>query len=223
MIESFVSTFGIAGLLYLLLQLVVTVHILLKKEDVKSAIGWLGLIWLAPLLGNALYILFGINRIHRKARHLRRKTTPLKAWSQQKLRQAEKSFPPYALQFLRLGYQVHPQHFTLGNQVTPFLNGDEAYPAMCRLIQSARKEVLLQSYIFNNDAAGQMFLAALREALANGARVKIMVDGVGLNYAKTPITQALQKLPGAEWAVFLPSRKPADLPFVNLRNHRKML
>ena len=60
-----------AGVLYLLLQICVTVHILLFKDDVKSSIGWIGLVWLAPLLGSVIYVLFGINRIKRKALSLK--------------------------------------------------------------------------------------------------------------------------------------------------------
>ena len=63
---SFLSL-SLAGLFYLLLHTVVTIHILLFKEDVKSAIGWIGLVWMAPIAGSIVYILFGINRIHSKA------------------------------------------------------------------------------------------------------------------------------------------------------------
>lgn len=58
-------SFSLAGVLYLLLHIVVTVHILLFKEDTKSAIGWIGLVWFAPIIGTILYILLGINRIHK--------------------------------------------------------------------------------------------------------------------------------------------------------------
>ena len=34
-------------------------------------IGWVGIIWLTPLLGAILYFTFGVNRIQRKARQLR--------------------------------------------------------------------------------------------------------------------------------------------------------
>ena len=67
------SSFGIAGLLYLLLQIIVTGHIICRKDDVKSSFGWIGLVWLTPLIGCIIYIVFGINRIRRKAISLRNK------------------------------------------------------------------------------------------------------------------------------------------------------
>ena len=217
------SSFSIAGLLYAVLQITVTLHILLKKDDVKSSIGWIGLVWLAPLLGSIVYVLFGINRIRRKALSLRNKGPNLLTITGKTTEEIEKRIPPPFLQLFRLGYKVHPQHFALGNTVLPFVNGDSAYPEMCRLISNAQKEVLLQSYIFNNDSAGKLFLDALRKAVQNGAKVKVLVDGVGLNYSKPTIVRELKKIKGIEIGIFLPSKKPVTLPFVNLRNHRKIL
>ena len=45
-------------------------HVVLNKRDVRAAIGWSGVIFLAPFVGSALYWMFGINRLNRKARKL---------------------------------------------------------------------------------------------------------------------------------------------------------
>ena len=52
--------------------LVASGHVLLFKRNTRAAIGWIGLIWLSPIPGATLYLLLGINRIHRRARTLRR-------------------------------------------------------------------------------------------------------------------------------------------------------
>ena len=217
------SSFGIAGLLYLILQIVVTGHIICRKDDVKSSFGWIGLVWLTPLLGSIIYVVFGINRIRRKALSLRNKGPDIFTLTGKTEEEIRQEIPRPFLQLMHLGYKVHPQRFALGNTARAYVNGDEAYPAMCKLIAGAQKEVLMQSYIFNNDRAGKMFTDALRQAAKNGAKVKVLVDGVGLNYSKPTIAAALKRLPGVEFSVFLPSKKPIDLPFVNLRNHRKIL
>ena len=217
------SSFGIAGALYVVLQLSVTIHILLHKDEVPSAIGWMGLIWLTPLLGTVIYVLLGINRIHRKALSLRNSGPNIITHSNPNITEAQRHIPPSFIQLLRLGYKVHPQHFAAGNRITPYINGDAAYPEMCRLISSAKKEVLISSYIFNNDKAGQMILSAAQNAVKNGAKVKILVDGVGLNYSKPNLAHAVKKHKGIEFGVFLPSKSPVTLPFLNLRNHRKMM
>ena len=218
-----ISSFGIAGLLYLILQILVTGHIICRKDDVKSSFGWIGLVWLTPLIGSIIYVIFGINRIRRKALSLRNKGPDIFTVTGKTEEEIQKEIPRPFLQLLRLGYKVHPQRFALGNYAKAYVNGDEAYPEMCRLIAGAKKEVLMQSYIFNNDRAGKMFINAFKQAVRNGAKVKVLVDGVGLNYSKPTIAAALKRLKGVEFGVFLPSKSPVTLPFVNLRNHRKIL
>jgi cardiolipin synthase len=55
------------GLLYLAIAASVTADVLLKKSDVRGALGWIAAAWLSPILGGALYFLFGINRVTRRA------------------------------------------------------------------------------------------------------------------------------------------------------------
>src|SRR5438552_12520914 len=63
---------GLAAVVYVLLAAIVTVDILLKKSDVRAALGWIGTVWLAPIFGSLLYFLFGINRVTRRALKLGR-------------------------------------------------------------------------------------------------------------------------------------------------------
>ena len=44
----------------------VTIHALLHKREVAAATGWIGLAWLAPVIGPILYLCLGVNRIQRK-------------------------------------------------------------------------------------------------------------------------------------------------------------
>ncbi len=218
-----IFSLSIAGGLSLLLQICITLHILLYKEDVKSSIGWIGLVWLAPVLGAVLYILLGINRIKRKAIALKNPKATVKQLTGKTLQELEEQIPQNFLQLLKLGYKVHPQLFVPANKITPLTNGDEAYPQMAQAIKNAKKQVLIQSYIFNNDTAGKSILDACQSAVKNGAKVRILVDGVGLNYSSPNIKKAAQKLSDIDLRVFLPSKKPAYLPFVNLRSHRKIM
>ncbi len=213
----------VAGALLLVMQILVTANILLYKEDVKSSIGWIGLVWLAPVAGTIIYTVFGLNRVKRKALALRNSGPDILSQTIKTFEEIKDKIPQNFLQLIALGHKIHPQYFSLRNFVRPLRNGDEAYPLMCRMIENAQKEVLLQSYIFDNDAAGKMFVEAVKKAAARGASVRVLVDGVGLNYSRPTIQKELENIKGVDFGVFLPSRKPANLPFVNLRNHRKML
>ena len=60
----------LVGGLHILMAGAVTVHALMTKRNVPTAIGWIGMAWLAPVLGSLLYVGFGINRVKRRARRL---------------------------------------------------------------------------------------------------------------------------------------------------------
>jgi cardiolipin synthase len=48
------------------LAVAATVHAVLWKRDSRAVIGWVGLAWLAPIVGPLLYFCFGVNRICRR-------------------------------------------------------------------------------------------------------------------------------------------------------------
>jgi len=52
-----------AATLGILLSLAATIHAALTKRDVRSAAGWVGVIWLSPSLGATSNYVVGINRI----------------------------------------------------------------------------------------------------------------------------------------------------------------
>ena len=58
----------VVTLLSVLFSLLATGHAVLSKRDTRAAIGWVGVIWLAPILGVLLYVWLGINRIERATR-----------------------------------------------------------------------------------------------------------------------------------------------------------
>src|SRR5476649_1160164 len=60
------------AILYVVLAAIVTADVLLKKSDVRGALGWIGAVWLAPIFGSLFYYLLGINRVTRRALKLGR-------------------------------------------------------------------------------------------------------------------------------------------------------
>ncbi|WP_247635158.1 phospholipase D-like domain-containing protein [Methylobacterium sp. 37f] len=198
--------------------LLLTIHVLLHKREVGTAIGWIGLAWLAPLSGSALYLLFGINRVTRRARQL---AVPPSEPAQTEPPQA----PAIAPAFRALDHAV--RHITrlplvAGNAVRLLRNGDEAYPAMLDAIGRAQRSVALSSYIFRNDRTGAAFFDALVAAKARGAEVRVLIDGIGGGYFRHPIYRRLRGA-GVPAALFMHSALPWRMPFLNLRTHTKLL
>lgn len=68
---------------------------------------------------------------------------------------------------------------TRGNKVTLLIDGPATYSAMFTAIQNARDSVNLESYIFDDDAAGRRFSDLLLKKRAEGIRVNVIYDSLG--------------------------------------------
>jgi cardiolipin synthase len=109
-----------------------------------------------------------------------------------------------------------------GNTIEMLRSGDQAYPRMLAEIDRAERSIGLCSYIFRADQAGEQFHQALIRAQQRGVQVRVLIDGVGGGYFWSGTYQHLKQA-GVPIARFLHSYFPWRMPFVNLRNHRKVL
>lgn len=209
-------------------QVVAAAHVVLRKRDVRSAVGWMGLIWLVPLVGALLYALLGINRIQRKARSLRSAPAGYELWLPDGALSSEDvtaRLGPSAgslAALVSLGDRVTERPLLTGNSVVPLVDGNEAYPAMLEAIEEAKDSITLLTYIFDNDSLGQRFLEALQEAVRRKVEVRVLIDDVGARYSVPPITGALKRA-DVPVARFMPTVLHWRMPYFNLRNHRKIL
>lgn len=194
-------------------------HAVLTKRDVRSAIAWVWFILLVPAVGAVAYALFGINRIRVRAAELRpRRLHPPPPHPVASIHPA----PEHAPSQVRLVDEVSGRPRHPGNRVDPLDGGDRAYPAMLEAIAGARRSVLLQTYIFDHDPAGERFADALVDARRRGVEVRVLVDAVGARYSRRSMVAALVRR-GVDARAFLPTLLPWRFPYANLRNHRKIL
>jgi cardiolipin synthase len=218
----------VIGLAHFLVMIFAASHVVLTKRDTRAAIGWAGIILLTPFLGALLYFMFGINRLHRRARRLKRGLEGMKGV------RGLAQCPPEAVR-MALGDdrsnvaplaefvgRVTGLPLLGGNAITPLCSGTAAYQEMIAAIDKAEKTVSLATYIFDNDAAGQMFVDALRRAIGRGVEVRVMIDDVGTRYTWPSIVGKLREA-SIPHSTFLPTLIPWKLHYSNLRSHRKIL
>ncbi|HZL79888.1 MAG TPA: phospholipase D-like domain-containing protein [Candidatus Limnocylindrales bacterium] len=207
----------------LLACLLASGHALLHKRDTRAATIWIGVIWTLPALGPLLYLALGVNRIRRHALKLGVHKTFSRPVPDN-LGEPEHDGAEHLKHIARVVSRVVTQPLTAGNKIEPLVNGDEAFPAMLAAIESAKKSLTLCTYIFDNDATGRKFVAALERAVQRGVAVRVLIDSAGARYSWPPVTRALHhaKIP---FAKFLPTSllQPWHVATINLRNHRKSL
>jgi cardiolipin synthase len=211
----------VASVLSVLVAILAWSHVVLHKRDVRAALGWVGLIGFAPIVGAMAYMIFGVNRIRRRAQALRLPEVRPRPEDQP----PAPPLPPGAEHLdplTRLADAVVRRPLVAGNSVSLLPGGALAYPAMLSAIEAAERSITLCTYIFDPGKVGDAFVDALARAHARRVQVRVLIDAIGVRYRWPPIHHRLRRH-GARTALFLPRLSPVWLPFVNLRNHRKIL
>ena len=172
------------GLLSLALAIGTSVRVILRKRDVRAAISWIGLIWLAPLVGPLIYLMLGVNRIGRRAAILRADRAPRSSALEIKggadfLRDHLNAHQHHLADLARLLDNLTGVPLTGGNRVVTLANSAAAYPAMIEAIDAAARSVALSTYIFGSHEAGPAVADALVRAVARGVKVRVLIDGMG--------------------------------------------
>lgn len=213
---------------------VLSASVILYKRNERAAIAWVGLILLNPIIGSIAYLLLGINRIRRRAVRVRphavdrialssaSATATCRSSAIENADLEASSIAGVHAELTRLTDALAANRLTPANSVTPLVNGDQTYPEMIRAIEGAKRSICFESYIFKHDSVGREFVAALERAVGRGIEVRVLIDGVGQVYSWPPIARALQAadIPHAR---FMYSLWPWQMPYLNLRNHQKIL
>ena len=106
-----------------------------------------------------------------------------------------------------------------GNTARVFFSGKEAFTAMGEAVSAARREILLESYIFRDDATGRGFAEQLAAAAARGVAVRILTDAVG-SFGTRQEFWAMLRDGGVEVRLFHPIL--SDFFDQLVRDHRKI-
>src|SRR5712691_9752562 len=109
-----------------------------------------------------------------------------------------------------------------GNKLALLKSGVEYFPALEASIDAARREVYLETYIFENDATGRRMAQALARAARRGVAVQLLLDGFG---SKDMDRGLLGEMVSAGVAVvkYRPDVSPWTLRRTRLRRlHRKL-
>jgi len=208
-------------ILHFLIAIPVSAHILLTKNE-SVALAWIAMVLISPFLGSAFYGIFGINRVVRRARKLRgrrpRYVPHLDAHPMpfDGLPTAQQS------QLFQFARSIHALPFLGGNKVVPLPHGEVAYPVMLNAIAAAKRVIALSVYIFDTDDIGSQFIKALKEAHARGVTVRVLIDEIGSGVYRSRAADRELAADGIATARFIP-QKLKFLPFINLRNHRKIM
>lgn len=235
-----ISWLATGSLLHLLAFLLVCIHCLQnRREEAASTLLWIFLAWSFPIFGPLLYVSFGVDRLTPRGDFKNAQNARFSA-----LRKARVNALPLAYWHainadsikaaLSVGSDIElnqaidtiaPDYPLLaGNDISPLINGDEAFPAMLALIDQARHHIHLQSFIIHNDPVARTLFEHLSVKAREGVTVRVLYDRFGSTQATlTGFFRRYRKVPNMSiegWTQANPLRRRFQ---VNLRNHRKVL
>lgn len=227
--EADLFLFELLASLSVVAAILASIHVLLKRGENRTAIGWLGLFWLGyPLIGSLIYLLVGVNSIHREKRatgdtflsKIRRpRAHRPRAGTDPAIPQ---SIAPHMITLKKMGDRILSHKLSKGDDIKLLVGGNKTYEAMLNAIEDSRTSIAMASYIFKDDIAGNRFADALERAKNRGVEVRVLIDFMGSSHGGRSVYKLLSRR-GVPVRRFMPT---LDLPFIrfaNLRNHRKLL
>lgn len=107
-----------------------------------------------------------------------------------------------------------------GNQVEVYFDGRDAFAAMREAGRAARREILLESYIFRDDVTGRLFLQEAADAAARNVAVRVLVDALG-SFTTGPELWIEMEQKGIEVRLF--HSLLDEIWYQPFRDHRKIL
>ena len=200
-----------------------------RRKDVAPTFAWILFILLVPLVGAAGYLIFGHNRVERRAKRKFRSNERMADLFACRLprrpvavedRIAEMSEEERAI----LSVAVAGSYFepSIGNRTALFTDGDAAFKRMQDVMREATHHIHIEFFIFASDATGEEFSAILRRKAQEGLEVRMLLDGFGCLKLKQSFIRELREA-GVRVEFYLPLRKWKRWWNWNLRNHRKLL
>jgi len=87
--------------------------------------------------------------------------------------------PPPAGASGRLPRLLAPTVVYGGNRIRLLVNGEQYFPELLAAIESARRVIEIETYIFADDNIGHRFADALAAAGSRGVEVRLLIDGFG--------------------------------------------
>jgi cardiolipin synthase len=112
--------------------------------------------------------------------------------------------------------------FVNGNRIILLKGGPEYFPALTAEFDGARREIHLETYIFEADSTGRSIAAALMRAARRGVAVNVMVDGYGSKSLDRALVREMQEA-GVRFLVYRRKISPWTFRRTRLRRlHRKI-
>lgn len=198
-----------------------------KMRKPTSALAWLLLIFIVPIVGTIFFFIIGSPKLSRKRRAVQEDVTHAFKQQTDYLRQAgmTATTPAHFATTSHLATSLTSLAPTKNNQATLIHGYDNIIEDITAAADRAQHHVLIEFYILALDSTTEPLFEALERAVARGVSVYVLFDAWGSRkYPRFKEMQQRLDSIGAHWRSMLPlSFHPSRYNRPDLRNHRKIV
>lgn len=213
---------------YWLLIAGVTLRILMKRRTVPSAMAWLLVIYILPLVGIVAYLLFGELHLGKRRAERAKAMWPSTARWFNELKECRRMFTTHYSEVARPLFDLcrHRQGIdgVKGNLLQLFTTSNDTLNALIRDIGQARYNIEMVFYIWQPGGQVNLVAEALMSAARRGVHCRLLLDSTGsLQFFRSAYPEMMRHA-GIEVVEALKvNLLRVFLRRMDLRQHRKMI
>ncbi|WP_179872618.1 cardiolipin synthase [Microcella indica] len=219
----------VAGLLLLTIVTIALVSLVIvpRNRRPQSALAWLLLIYILPIVGFLLFLTLGSRRLPKRRREKQVEINQYILDTTVGMDQVSTNepWPPWLMPIAQLNRNLGSMPLVGGNSAELIADYTESLRSMTEEIDAATRSVHVEFYIMSVDEETEPFFAALGRAVDRGVTVRVLFDHVA-SLRVRGYRSMLRRLDaiGALWHRMLPVRPwRGQYQRPDLRNHRKFL
>jgi len=215
---------------YVIILVLVCLRIIWDTRSDTKTLAYLLLAIFVPVAGIIFYFSFGVN--YRKHKIYSKKLIENADFSQkfrdnifqrskQTFEQNSSSVQTYReLALLLLSDSMSP--LTSANSVKLLINGEEKFPEVLKALQTAKRHIHIEYYIFEEGETGTAIEKVLIEKASQGVEVRFIYDDFGSRSIRKKMARRLQKAGVKVFPFYKITFRPLSNR-LNYRNHRKII
>jgi cardiolipin synthase len=221
----------LAEIVYGVILLTVCLRIIYDIRSSSKTLAYLLLAVFVPVAGMVFYFLFGKNyrkyliyskKLITDDKRLRDLNERIISTTEESLQITEDEISEEGKGLVNLLLHDNLSPLTTGNTVTLLINGEEKFPDVFRALDSAKRHIHLEYFIYENDIIGNMIKDILIRKVSEGVKVRIIYDDFGSRSIRKRLVKELRQ-GGVEAYPFNKVRLLLFANRINYRNHRKII